>query len=339
VGDSRCPGSLGIGRLSLSPELTQARTPGSLGRLDAADPDVLACAGDTPGSLGLRDQAEPMSRFVPPLINESSQDYKDFEDRVLAKHLEYAAYGRPGHRRKHPRLPVPTIPDSELELVATDGKKEFRLRKSAAVKCKKLLEDARTALKAEQSEFRKKPNEEQEKLERTAKSKGEVVVTQVRSIGLTSAYRSFEYDSALWHNYYHQKYYRLNHAKLAQIPRSQGGFHGWKAVEVMVDFIAPVKAAPGYSNHTNGIAVDFSTNEGGITLTAETGKSKHGLNKHNERWEKSWFYKWLEGHKAEYGIERIPTEAWHWEFDLSRRTAPPKASAPAAAGSSVLSRT
>jgi len=327
--------------LTLSPDFIPARTPGTLGRLDAADPDVSACAGDTPGSLGVRDHGDPSVHLVPPLFLELSEDYQDFERRVLEKHLEYATYGRPGKRRKHPQPPIPTIPDSQLELVEKDEKsgKQFKLRKQAAEKCKTLLSEARAALKTEQAEFHKKPKGEQEALEKEAKNKGEVIVTKVQSVGITSAYRSFEYDSELWHRYYHQKYYRLNHPELAQIPASEGGLHGWKAVETMVDFIAPVKAAPGYSNHTNGIAVDFSTREGGVTLTAETGKSKKGLKKHNQRWEKSWFYKWLESHKKEYGIERIPSEAWHWEFHISSPANAPKMTPSAAGSASTISRT
>jgi len=91
---------------------------------------------------------------------------------------------------------------------------------------------------------------------------------------------------------------------------------GSRAVEMLVDFIAHRKAAPGYSNHSHGIAVDFSTVEGGHTLTPETGKSNKDLIRHNKRWEKSWLYRWLEAHQAEYGIERIPTGAWHWNLAI-----------------------
>lgn len=334
MGESRCPGSLGVGRLKLDLDLIPARTPGTLGRLDAADPDVRTCSGDTPGSLGLRDHAEPV-HFVPPLINEFSDDYQQFEGAVLAKHLEYATYGRPGHRRKHPRPPAPTIPESELQVVE-DG---FKLRKDAAEKCKKLLAEARADLKKEQDEFHKKSKEQQQALEKEAKAKGEVVVTKVHSIGLTSGYRGFEHDSKLWHAYYHKKYYRLNHAQLSRISYSEGGIHGWKAVETMVNYIAPRKAAPGYSNHSHGIAVDFFTEEGGVQLTAETGKSNKDLKRHNQRWEKSWFYKWLELHKRDYGVERIPSEAWHWEFHITAPENAPKAVPPAAKSVSSVSRT
>ena len=46
-------------------------------------------------------------------------------------------------------------------------------------------------------------------------------------------------------------------------------------------------------------------------LQANTGADLAAVDK---RWEKSWLYHWLEEHKMEYGIERIPSEAWHWEF-------------------------
>jgi hypothetical protein len=41
---------------ALSPRAPD-RTPGSLGVRDAADPDILAQAGDTPGTLGRNDGA------------------------------------------------------------------------------------------------------------------------------------------------------------------------------------------------------------------------------------------------------------------------------------------
>ena len=45
-----------------------SRTPGSLGRNDAGDPDTLTLRGDTPGSLGLNDDAQyDVSRMVAPM--------------------------------------------------------------------------------------------------------------------------------------------------------------------------------------------------------------------------------------------------------------------------------
>src|SRR5207253_2041399 len=96
----------------------------------------------------------------------------------------------------------------------------------------------------------------------------------------------------------------------------EGEPHGWKDVEQTVAYVAKRKAAPGFSNHTNGIAVDFFTVEDGKTLQAETGNSEKQLQALNGRWARSWLYRWLQAHKREYGIDRIDTEAWHWEFTL-----------------------
>jgi|ERR1051326_3644268 hypothetical protein len=39
-----------------------AKTPGVIGLLDSADPNVIACFGDTPGPLGINDHAQPLRR-------------------------------------------------------------------------------------------------------------------------------------------------------------------------------------------------------------------------------------------------------------------------------------
>jgi Bacterial toxin homologue of phage lysozyme, C-term len=56
MADSRIPGTIGA---TTSPLAVPARTPGPLGKNDAADPTVTARLGDTPGSLGVKDHADP----------------------------------------------------------------------------------------------------------------------------------------------------------------------------------------------------------------------------------------------------------------------------------------
>jgi hypothetical protein len=51
---SKIPGSA---QHDMFADFVPARTPGTLGHLDAGDPDILAAAGDTPGSLGINDHA------------------------------------------------------------------------------------------------------------------------------------------------------------------------------------------------------------------------------------------------------------------------------------------
>jgi len=79
---------------------------------------------------------------------------------------------------------------------------KYKLRKEAAGKCRTLLKQARANLAAEKAELLKKPKEERQAAERKMKVNGEVPVTKAESIGIASAYRSFEHDSALWHSYF-----------------------------------------------------------------------------------------------------------------------------------------
>jgi hypothetical protein len=300
---SRCPSAFGIDVLQLDPEFIPARTPGPMGSLDAGDPDAAAALGDTPGPLGIGDYADPAIRsmLVPPLNFHRVVAYQVFEASVLEAHVKRAAL------RRHP---APVIEETELEEVEGGHK----LRKAVARKCRALLKQARADLGKEKAEFLKKAEKERKAEERAMKARGEIPVTKVHSIGISSAYRSFEYDSALWHRYFRDKYYPTTYSERRRLSCWDGGEFGGEAVGVMVKFVARRKAAPGFSNHTNGIAVDFFTVEAGTTLQAQTAGGDKALKKINERWEKSWLYRWLEKHKAEYGIERIDSEAWHWEF-------------------------
>jgi hypothetical protein len=296
---SRCPSLFGVDVLQLDPEFLPPRTPGPLGCLDGGDPDAAANLGDTPGPLGIGDYADPATRtmLIPPLNFHRVVAYQVFEEAVLEAHVKRAS-----RRRRR----AAAIPQSELEEVEDHHK----LLKGAAGKCRRLLKEARADLAKEKAEFLKMSKVDQLAEERKLKASGEVPATKVKSIGIASGYRSFEYDSALWHRYFQDKYYPVTYSERRRLSCWDGGEFGGKAVRMMVDFIRPRKAAPGFSNHTNGVAVDFFTEEGGHLHQANTSH----LSETNKRWEKTWLYRWLEKHKATYGIERIETEAWHWEF-------------------------
>jgi hypothetical protein len=239
--------------------------------------------------------------LLPPLMYEESAEFKAFEQDVLAAHVKRSS------RRK---APLAGIEEGKLEEV----EKGHQLRKEAAKKCRELLKAARADLASEREALLKKPKADQDREQKEAHARGEVLVTQVVSIGITSGYRSFEHDSALWHRYFRKKYYPTLYPSLSRLNWWEGGLHGRKAVSDTVAFVGKRKAAPGFSNHTNGIAVDFFTVEGGKTLQAETGHGNKDLKRLNARWEKSWLYRWLDKHRKEYGVHRILTEAWHWEF-------------------------
>lgn len=76
---------------------------------------------------------------------------------------------------------------------------------------------------------------------------------------------------------------------------------------IMVRWYSGRKAAPGFGNHTNGIAVDFTTTQSGVRLGANTSQ--------NKIWLDSWFHQWLVAHAAsDFNFKPIATEAWHWEY-------------------------
>jgi len=227
--------------------------------------------------------------WLPPLLfapEENAQgDFAEFQQLVLNTQIM---------RDEHSQgKPAAEIPESELKTV--EGR--FKLRITAADKCIDLLRKARADLKA-------------------AKTAGSAA--RDISVGLTSAYRGPAYDKGLWLHYFQTKYYRL---KLREI---KGHFYvGEKNRQALADAVAEdllhyikgKKAAPGYSKHTKGIAVDFKTFENGVLHYAETGKGDAALAALNRAWEATWFYHWLQDHKQAYGIDRIRTEAWHWEFN------------------------
>jgi hypothetical protein len=60
------------------------RTPGPLGRYDAADPNWLSCRGDTPGPLGLNDDAAFVpSRLIDPMGFDDLVSHREIERRPV----------------------------------------------------------------------------------------------------------------------------------------------------------------------------------------------------------------------------------------------------------------
>ena len=79
-------------------------------------------------------------------------------------------------------------------------------------------------------------------------------------------------------------------------------------MRILVAYYTPRKAAPGFSNHTNGIAVDFNTRQGPDTLAAST--SQTGA------WMASWLHRWLVTSAATFHFHPLSSEAWHWDYRL-----------------------
>jgi monoamine oxidase len=142
----------------------------------------------------------------------------------------------------------------------------------------------------------------------------------LRTVNLTatSGYRGSDTQKRLWLSYFATKYYKASFAARAKI---SDGPHSDAAVDYMLrprsegGFGIPGRiAAPGFSNHQGGIAIDF--------WQERTKGDKIGNESDDQsrcRWRQSWFHGWLRTHAAAYGFQPIATEEWHWEHRPSVR--------------------
>ncbi len=172
------------------------------------------------------------------------------------------------------------VPADQLEEVEGG----HRLRTAAAGQCRALLDAARSALVE-------------------ARTLGtDAGAAQVTHIGIVSSYRGPQTDSALWHRYY-PRYYRETETHRAGL---EGGPHGQAAVRYLARYISGRKAAPGFSNHSDGRAVDFTTTQGGVVYGANSSQ--------RAGWRLTWLHRWLVTNANRFGFRPLATEEWHWDY-------------------------
>lgn len=168
------------------------------------------------------------------------------------------------------------------QLAVVEGGNSMQV--DAAAACRSLLSKARVDLAA-------------------AQGAEDALAKAATTLGAGSAYRSATQELAIWESLFPQYYSATADARAA----AADGAHGEPAVTIMVSHYSGRKAAPGFGNHTNGIAVDFVTTQGGVALGANVSQ--------NRQWVASWFHQWLVAHAAsEFKFKPIATEAWHWEY-------------------------
>lgn len=161
----------------------------------------------------------------------------------------------------------------------------IKARKDAALLCQQLLIAAR------------------EELQKQKQAKAGAAL-RVKGIGIASGYRSANRQFSIWRQYF-PKYYRLTEEKRKKLP---GGEHAEAAARLLKSFIAKRLAAPGFSLHNSGIAIDFKTTDQGHHL----GPSKS----QTQLWKKSWFFHWLMSNAMNFGFYQNThiDEPWHWEL-------------------------
>ncbi|WP_328475143.1 D-alanyl-D-alanine carboxypeptidase family protein [Actinoplanes sp. NBC_00393] len=170
---------------------------------------------------------------------------------------------------------VDTLPASALADVVP-GKKA---RKDAAAKARDMLAAASNALAA-------------------------AGLTGTVRIGVLSAYRSAARQFDIWQGKTTKgaggfpHYYAATRA--ARNDPRFGGEHSDKAAAYLAQHMAGLVAAPGYSNHQDGLSLDLGTREGRGDLV--------------KVYEGSWFHGWLRANAHLYDFEPLATEAWHWTY-------------------------
>ncbi len=224
-----------------------------------------------------------------------------FRDRVLAAHL-----ARSKARRGAPQRDL-----SEAELVHVPGT-GVRAGRETALAAGRLLAAANADL-------------------RKAQQAGDPDALRTIRLDATSGYRGSQKQRELWLGYFSGKdgYYNSTRAareKLADGPHSE------QAVAYMLTStekggfgLGGRIAAPGYSNHQGGIAIDFRQKRAkGHYIANRSDRTSRA------RWRNTWFHGWLGANAANFGFRPIATEEWHWEYRPSPTAAARPSGTPAA---------
>lgn len=223
------------------------------------------------GAMEYEDEAFDAGRWT------NSPEQQAFRRRVLDAHL--------ARSRSVKGSPQPDLSDSQLAPVRGTS---VSMRSEAAEAASRLIEAANADLKS-------------------AQSAGHPDALRTNRITANSGYRGSDHQQRLWLGYFERYYNHTQHARAA-IPE---GPHSAPAVSYMLTvFGLPNRiAAPGYSNHQGGIAIDFEQlrpKPYRITNSYEASEQK--------KWRASWFFDWLTRNAARFGFAPYIKEAWHWEY-------------------------
>jgi LAS superfamily LD-carboxypeptidase LdcB len=210
-----------------------------------------------------------------------------FKQQVYRLHVERG--GKLGRTR------VFDLPPSELAPIPGTS---IQMQKDAAVALGKLLAAARLDLANDLAA----PVGDAATEQRRARAK------RVQELSVNNAYRSASLQFSIWDRNF-ARYYQDTASKRRELP---GGEHGAAAAELLREYIGIRVAAPGFSNHQNGIAVDFALRLKANGATAEQNLSASMAQ--SDPWKESWFWHWLVGRAGEFGFVPYEPEPWHWEY-------------------------
>ncbi len=146
-----------------------------------------------------------------------------------------------------------------------------------------------------------------------AQQAGDADAQRTVRLTATSGYRGSDHQRRLWLGYFASKYYNRTRAARLGLP---GGPHSDAALEYLLRSrkaggygVGGRIAAPGFSNHQGGIALDFWQQR-----TPGHGIANDSDDASRSRWRRSWFHGWMLTQAEIYGFQPITTEEWHWEY-------------------------
>jgi hypothetical protein len=236
-----------------------------------------ALAWNAPEGVGYSEQ-EVIATVPPPASKlaweNATDEQREFKRRVYQRHV-----ARSDAKRRF----VPSVPRSELDNVEYGQ----QMRKPAAASCVRMLARARVMLASE-------------------KAQGKVAALKVKDFGARSGYRSVEKQFNGWQSAF-GTYYRDTQEQRAALP---GGSHGAAAVKFLAVYTGKRIGAPGYSLHNSGLAMDFFTREGTLSLGPNTSPKSVAA------WKGTWLFDWLSRNASTYHFFQNTNinEPWHWEY-------------------------
>jgi hypothetical protein len=216
-----------------------------------------------------------------------------FKQEVYRRHVER------GVKSGRPR--IYDLPASDLAEVP--GTKTV-MRRDAAAALGKLLIAARADLATDLAAT----GTDAETVDRRTRAQ------QVQDIGLNNAYRSASTQFAIWN----RNFNRYLDATRAGRLKCAGGEFGPAAADLLRDYIGVRVAAPGFSNHQGGIAVDFSLDLKPVAGTPDAKTALGASTADSDPWKESWFWRWLNRRAGEFGFIPYLPEPWHWEYQPDR---------------------
>jgi phosphatidylserine/phosphatidylglycerophosphate/cardiolipin synthase-like enzyme len=228
-------------------------------------------------------EAEQALAAVPPIVDRPCRHYGP-DALSWAEHPELESFMRATYeahvaRSCTRRAFEPSVPEADLAEVS----KGRYLRRDAAARAISMLDDARVAL-------------------RLAQAAGDQEALATRSFGISSAYRSAQHQYRLWNDRF-PGYVADTATRRADLP---GGPVGDEASRWLARWIGGWLAAPGFSNHNDGRAIDlFCRLASRRVLTADRADIP--------RWHSSWLHHWLCANAARYDFHPYSKEPWHWE--------------------------